>query len=241
MAFHAVSWKEDSIDEPAITKASFKKRAASAFAGTRLKRMRIKRAALQGELSIDDEKSGLILSVRVDIHDLDFPVTTSLAASSNMGDGDGVASMVDKGLKEIAEALQELFRLLEATPKAWIRGLASSEADVQMLCCRLLGREKVKSAIEPLSALLSDPREPVAEAAAEALKSIGDKTAVPLIIKSIKRYDLRSEVRAIEIIGVLGGKEAEAYLEMVAVGHEVAEVRSVSGRLLERLRGKKAR
>jgi hypothetical protein len=57
----------------------------------------------------------------------------------------------------------------------------------------------------------------------------------------MRRRDLRSEVRAIEAMGHLGGAEAEAYLEMTAVGHEVPEVRILSKRLLQKISDRKMR
>jgi hypothetical protein len=46
----------------------------------------------------------------------------------------------------------------------------------------------------------------------------------------------RSEVRAVEALGRIGGEEAEAYLEMVAGGHQVEEVRRIARDALQRRR-----
>ena len=53
--------------------------------------------------------------------------------------------------------------------------------------------------------------------------------------------DLRSEVRAIEAMGRIGGEEAEAYLEMTAVGHEVPEVQALSKDLLKKMKRGRSR
>jgi hypothetical protein len=72
--------------------------------------------------------------------------------------------------------------------------------------------------------------------AAEALSTIGDPKAVPYIIESIRRGDLRSEVRAIETMARIGGAEARAYVEMTALGHELPEVRRISKDALDRMK-----
>jgi HEAT repeat protein len=104
-----------------------------------------------------------------------------------------------------------------------------------------LGQRKVRAAVPAIGDLLDDPREQVVEAAAEALAEIGDEKAVPFLVKGMRRWDLRSEVRAIEAMGHIGGEEAEAYLEMTAIGHEVPEVRILSKSLLQKLSDRKMR
>ena len=95
------------------------------------------------------------------------------------------------------------------------------------------------ASIEHIGKLLSDPRPEVAEVAAQSLAEIGDERAVPVLIKSIERGDLRSQVRAIEAMAVIGGEEAEAYLEMTAKGHEIEEVRTLSFAALKKIRSKR--
>ena len=79
----------------------------------------------------------------------------------------------------------------------------------------------------------------VAEAAAVALGDMGDESAVPVLIQSMDPRSLRSEVRAIEAMARIGGKEARAYLEMTAEGHENSEVRELSEGALQRMRKKR--
>ena len=107
--------------------------------------------------------------------------------------------------------------------------------DEQLFALRLLGLRKAREAVPAIGRLLEDPRIQVVEAAAEVLAEIGDERAVPFLVQGMRRRDLRSEVRAIEAMGSIGGKEAEAYLEMTAVGHEVPEVRALSKNLLKQM------
>lgn len=168
------------------------------------------------------------------------PVSATLAATGQADSPDAARSLVRKGLGDLAAALDAMARLSRGGPEDWTRALVSAEPDEQRLAAVLLGRDRVRQAVPGLAEMLSDPREPVAESAAEALVAIGDRSAVPLLIKSIRRGDLRSEVRVIEALGRLGGPEAEAYLEMTAGGHEVEEVRRLSERALENLRTSKS-
>jgi hypothetical protein len=167
------------------------------------------------------------------------PVETTLAATGTAESAAAARSLLERGLGDLAAALSSLVRLARGDKRAWIRALDSAEPDEQKLAAALLGRDRVGEALPALGRLLGDPREPVAEAAADALVAIGDRAAVPLFIESIRRGDLRSEVRAIEAMGRLGGPEVEAYLEMTAIGHEVEEVRRLSARALESLRSSK--
>jgi HEAT repeat protein len=104
-----------------------------------------------------------------------------------------------------------------------------------VLALSLLGAAKTRVAIPAIGLVLKDPRERVAESAADALVAIGDESAVPILIGAIRRNDVRSEVRAIEAISRIGGKEARAYLEMTAFGHENSEVRALSQNALARM------
>jgi len=141
--------------------------------------------------------------------------------------------LLKKSLNDFKVAVLEFIFLVNAKPEIWIERLDSAEPDIQIFAAQLIGEKKINKAIFKLSNLLSDPKEQVAEAAADALKKIADIKSVPLIIKSIRRGDLRSEVRAIETMGHIGGDEAKAYLEMMALGHESKEVQNISLRLLE--------
>jgi len=241
LVLHAVHWRMKSDSAVEITRDAFERAAMNGLRTVVVQRLGVERAVLNGELEIQDGSGVLVLDARIQTNILNFPIETTLMATSAVNSRGEADNLVDKGVLDLASALKELVRVAEAGKKAWAQGLHSSEMDVQLLSVRLLGRAKEKSAVVSLAALLSDPRERVAEAAAEALVEIGDSRAVSSIIKSIKRWDLRSEVRAIETIGRIGGEEAEAYLEMTAVGHEIEEVRRLSGDLLKALRKGRSR
>ena len=235
LAFQSVHWKMRSDSQEKITRDAFKKAALSGLRKVELRRLKVKRAVLSGDFEIAEGRGKLVLDVRVQVDSLGSPIETTLMATGAINRDHTPRDIVEKGISDLEAALNELFRVAAAGPEEWVRGLRASELDIQMLSIQLLGESREKTGIHPLAALLSDPRERVAEAAAVALVEIGDPQAVPLIIKSIKRGHLRSEVRVIETIGRLGGAEARAYLEMTAVGHELEEVRHLSRNLLKKL------
>jgi hypothetical protein len=163
------------------------------------------------------------------------PIRAAIVASGRAQDAAGAAEIVRRATGDLGKALTSMFVLYGAGEGAWIRALDAAEPDEQMLALALLGDAKSRAAVPAIGAVLGDPREQVAQAAADALVAIGDRNAVPLLIAAIRRNDVRSEVRAIEAISKLGGNEARAYLEMTAIGHEIPEVRALSANALERL------
>lgn len=241
LKFDVIGWRMGSDGGTAISEALFDQAVKTTFQGVTVRRLEVKRASLSGEMVVSESRGALALEVRIDAAEIPFPLTMTLAADADISGEHRLDALMKRGLSDLATAVQEMVRIAEGRESEWISALASAEPDIQILGARLLGVNKVKGAIDPLAALLTDPREAVAEAAADALKRIGDERAVPLLIQSIRRGDIRSEVRVIEAIGNIGGAEAEAYLEMTAIGHELVEVRRISKELLDRLRKEKKR
>ncbi len=182
----------------------------------------------------EGEDNLLLITVRLEVKGCAEPVETSLQAA--FGKERPVPGVVQRGLKDAAYAAAEMVALIGAPPARLIEALSSSEPDIQLFAAKMVGLRKIKGAAEPLCQMLKDPREEAAEAAADALKKTATQKDVPRVIQSIVKRNLRSEVRAMEIIAALGGNEAEAYLEMTSLGHEIPEVQSISQSLLRIMR-----
>jgi hypothetical protein len=182
-----------------------------------------------------EQEAGLRIEAKLKGVDARVPIRAAIVATGRVADAAAAADVVHRGVDDLGKALASMFALYGAREATWIRALDAAEPDEQLLALALLGDAKSRAAVPAIGAVLGDPREQVAEAAADALVAIGDRSAVPLLIASIRRGDVRSEVRAIEAISRLGGKEARAYLEMTAIGHEIPEVRALSLGALERL------
>jgi hypothetical protein len=196
---------------------------------------------IKGGLDIVDGNGTLILEAHMNVPGVPGPIKTGIAALSSVKNGVTARAFVEKGVGDLRDAFKGLLVLVNADQDQLIRALDSAEPDEQVLACTLLGNRKVLTAVPAIGNLLDDPREQVIEAAAEALAQIGDEKAVPFLINGMRRRNLRSEVRAIEAMGRIGGREAEAYLEMTAMGHEVPEVRILSKSLLQKLSNRKMR
>jgi len=192
------------------------------------------RVIIVGELNVINDRGTLYLDAQAQTDRTDASIKTGIAAEGLATDAAMAKLLVRKSLKDLFAAVGELVALAQSTPAKWIKALQDPEPDMQLLALRLLGKHSIRRGVVPIANLLGDPREQVSEAAAAALGDIGDPAAVPLLIKSIERGNLRSEVRAIEAMGRIGGPEANAYLEMTALGHEVPEVRRLSAMLLKR-------
>jgi len=188
---------------------------------------------LEGTFDTTAGEGVLMLEARFAKSAAGVSIGTTLVATGRSDTVEEARALVGKGLDDLASALGALVRLARGTPKQWIQSLDTAEPDEQMLAIELVSHNRVREAVPALGELLADPREAVADAAADALVRVGDPRAVGLLIGSIRRGDLRSEVRAIEAMGSLGGPEARAYLEMTAGGHEVEEVRRLSQRALD--------
>ena len=233
-----VSWRPVGPIGEQISQGQFAESVGQALAGVPALAGEPARQKIRVEGSLDTTagEGAMMLEARLGKSPAGVPITATLVATGKTDTLDEARALVRKGLVDLAAALASLMRLAGGSHDDWIRALDSAEPDEQRLAAELLGRNKVRQAVPRFAEMLADPREPVAEAAADALAEIGDPSAVPLLIKSIRRGDLRSEVRAIEAMGRIGGPEAEAYLEMTAGGHEVEEVRRLSQRALDRLR-----
>lgn len=191
---------------------------------------------------IFDEIGGegaIIIEAALEGSEAGVPMEAAVVIHGRISGRKSAVDLMNKGAEELEVTLRSLFRVYGGTATNWQRSLNSAEPDEQILAARLLARDRVTAAVESIGKLLDDPREQVAEAAAVALGDMGDESAVPVLIRSMNPRALRSEVRAIEAMARIGGREASAYLEMTAEGHENPEVRELSKGALERMRKKR--
>jgi HEAT repeats len=188
---------------------------------------------IEGGLETTGGEGTLVIEARVSLEKDKMVLHSGVSATGEATDPAKAEQLVRKGLEDVGDSIADQLVLLKGNRQRWVQGLEASEPDVQVLALRLIGRGRIKQAVPAVARLLEDPREQVAEVAAETLMLIGDQRAVPLLIASVRRGDLRSEVRAIEAMAKIGGDEAQAYLEMIALGHEIQEVRNLATELLK--------
>jgi HEAT repeat protein len=94
--------------------------------------------------------------------------------------------------------------------------------------------------VEPLLERLGHPEPEVAERAVGALAEIGDRRAVGPLIDFAHRRGRGLDQYA-RIVGDLGGPEARAWLETLAVGHPDVGVREAAAESLATLARHEAR
>jgi len=69
--------------------------------------------------------------------------------------------------------------------------------------------------------------------------AIGDRRAVSALTRLTRFRNTEKMAKIIDGIGTLGGREAREYLELVASGHEDADIRNMAAEALARLRSHK--
>jgi hypothetical protein len=235
--FRAVQFQNLSRSETDYVETTFHLDAEEAFKKVLTTNLTLQNSTLRGTVEEGEDGDDLLfLSVHLEVLQTSVPLDTVLQAA--FGKGRPLPDVIRRGLNDAASAVLEMLHLVNAPPSRLIEALASSEADIQIFAAMLIGEKKVEGAGESLCRMLNDPKEEAADAAADALKKVGTTASVPLIIQSISKRELRSQVRAMEVIAAVGGSEARAYLEMTALGHEVPEVRALSQSLLKTMMSK---
>ena len=126
----------------------------------------------------------------------------------------------------------------------WITGPASSVVtalglkELQLLgdAARIAGQRRLRTAVEPLIALLQHPQREVSDRALGALIAIGDRRAVKALTRLAPLRDAKRLAQVIDGVAALGGPEAVSFLEFLAGGHAEPTIRRVAQAALERIR-----
>lgn len=147
------------------------------------------------------------------------------------------ATHLEKAVRDAIKTLDDQVAVLAGSNDSLVKALSSADSSVRISAVRELGERRAREAVEPLCGLLGEEHGRVEEAALGALTAIGDPEAVPCIIHWAGTED-RRVVLVIDPLAALGGGEAQAYLQMIATGHENPGIRQVAERALERAREK---
>lgn len=139
-----------------------------------------------------------------------------------------------RAVPDAIQALDEQAVLLSSGNKGLFKALDDDERDVRMAAIRTLGERKATDAVEPLCGVLRREKNEVGQAALGALVMIDEEKAVPCVIQWAGSDDRRL-VLALEPLSTIGGREAQAFLEMIASGHEDPRIKSAAEESLRRL------
>lgn len=169
------------------------------------------------------------VSARV-THTGSIPLTADIDAQRPEIPDAGTAPLEDyrahleKALGEAVTALDQQARLLKSGNAGLIAALDHDEADVRIAAARALGERQATEAVEPLCELLEREQGQVGQAVVGVLAMIDDQRAAPCLIQWAGSED-RRVVLIIEPLATLGGEDAEAFLDMIAAGHDDARIR----------------
>jgi HEAT repeats len=110
-------------------------------------------------------------------------------------------------------------------------------ADVREMSIKAAALRRIKAAVpEIIKVLNRDRRQPVRDLCLGALAEIRDPSAVPALIKYARLGDVQRLRKVLGVVGQIGGKEARAFLEITADGHEDEEIKTLARDTLTRLR-----
>ena len=126
--------------------------------------------------------------------------------------------------------------LAVGAPEKAVRVL-ETEKDPQRLAAavEIAAVRRLKAAVPALIKLLRHKDPAVADRTIGALVAIGDRRAVKPLTRLSRFSDTEKMAKIIDGIGSLGGKEAQDWLELVASGHEDADIRNLAREALERM------
>jgi hypothetical protein len=116
-----------------------------------------------------------------------------------------------------------------------VRELQAEDSRVRERAQRELADRRHPAAVPGLIEQLAGADDRAAERAIGALAEIGDRRAVMPLIELAHRRGGRDLAQIARIVADLGGPEARAWLDTVAIGHEDAEVRAAATEALAEL------
>ena len=135
---------------------------------------------------------------------------------------------LDQALSQVVEAEIMQLSAEDKDDAALIVDLNDKDARVRDYAVRTLSERKNKAAVPTLIARLSDPSREVALRAIGALRIIGDPKAVPPLIELTRNKDSQFLMTVIDVVGGIGGDEANAWLFTLASGHPDEQVRQAA-------------
>jgi HEAT repeats len=125
--------------------------------------------------------------------------------------------------------------LRQSDDRAVLAALDSDDADTVLWALDLCAARRLKAAFDRAVALL-DSRDPGVQAAAlRVLVALRDPRAVEPLARRADFADAQTMQALVEAVTAIGGQEAIEFLELIASGHDQAEMRQRAREGLERL------
>jgi HEAT repeat protein len=181
-----------------------------------------------------------ILQLREVGSDEAFEVQTS-AARPLEGEGvEGVAKASRRGVElALRQAVRQGHATIELAPcddKALISKLSGGEGAPRDAAIELLASRRNEAALEPLLARLETDDLSIVRRTTGWLIELRSPASVKALIEVSRIRNVEVQRELVFAIGAVGGDEAEAYLDVVASGHDDTVIRASAAQALEELR-----
>jgi hypothetical protein len=167
----------------------------------------------------------------------------ALRSGTELGGGPSAAEqrsvaltqLIARLVAELTSDLAQQAALRAGAPALLIRALQGDDRDRKRYALRYAAARRLKATGDALLALLEDGDPDVRDGAMGALVALGDRRAVKRLTRRTRLNDPEEMGKVIDAIATLGGREAQSWLELVASGHDDAEVKTLASRALERM------
>jgi hypothetical protein len=171
--------------------------------------------------------------------DEDRPVEEDVICADELAAGeDGRAAaprLVDCAAGKAIAGLIEKEKVRRGDEQAVVTALASDDPGLRQVALAAVADRRIAGALDALIKLLKSDDPPTRDGALGALMALKDPRAVKPIIDLAPFDDLAMMRLIIDAVGAIGGDEAKSYLELVASGHDVPEIRDLAKQALDRM------
>lgn len=153
----------------------------------------------------------------------------------------GAREALDTALGQAVREAHALIELADQKVDAVAAKLADPDEAVQRAAVRLLARRHDARALPPLVARLDTDDLTQIRETMGLLIELGDPASVPALINASRARDNVVQREIVFALGAIGGDEAEAYLDVVATGHDDPLVRASAEQALSELKDRRSR
>jgi hypothetical protein len=148
---------------------------------------------------------------------------------------------LDAALGQAVREARAFIELSDQKSEVVAAKLSDSDEAVQRAAVRLLARRHDSRALAPLVARLDTDDLTQIRETMGLLVELGDPAAVTPLINASRARDNVVQREIVFALGAIGGAEAEAYLDVVATGHDDPLVRASAEQALSELEARRSR
>lgn len=177
----------------------------------------------------------------MDTWDVKVRRTTTHAGNDVEAIQSAAREALDAALGQAVREARALIELADQKDDAIAAKLSDSDEAVQRAVVRLLARHHDARALPLLVARLDTDDLTQIRETMGLLIELGDPAAVTPLINASRAKDNVVQREIVFALGAIGGDEAEAYLDVVATGHDDPLVRASAEQALEELRDRRSR